>query len=153
MEDTFWLVWVLILVLGVATIFAGAKTVPQGQVWTVERFGTFRRELHPGRHFVAPFIDSIGCKLDMGEQVRDIPRQKATTLDKASVAVDGVIHFQVTEPAKAAYQAANLGTALPVLAMTQIQAVIGEMEIEAALFAREDINARLRPLMDGATAT
>jgi regulator of protease activity HflC (stomatin/prohibitin superfamily) len=151
MEDAFWLVWVLILVLVVATIFAGTKTVPQGQIWTVERFGAFLRELRPGLNFLVPYIDRIGRKLNVQEQVLDIPEQSVITKDNATVAVDGVIYFRVMEAAKAAYQVTDLEAALSTLAMTNIRAVIGEMELDAALSSRERINAQLLLIMDGAT--
>jgi len=151
MDGVFTLVWGLILVLVVATVFAGMKTVAQGQIWTVERFGAFTRELHPGLNFLIPFIDRVGRKLNVQEQVLDIPEQSVITKDNATVAVDGVIYFRVMEPAKAAYQVTNLEGALSTLAMTNIRAVIGEMELDAALSSRERINAQLLLIMDGAT--
>ena len=151
MDGAFGLVWVLVLVLVVATVFAGMKTVPQGQVWTVERFGAFMRELHPGLNFLIPYIDRVGRKLNVQEQVSDIPEQSVITKDNATVAVDGVIYFRVMEAAKAAYQVTNLEGALSTLAMTNIRAVIGEMELDAALSSRERINAQLLAIMDGVT--
>ena len=151
MDSAFGLVWVLVLVLVVATVFAGMKTVPQGQVWTVERFGAFMRELHPGLNFLIPYIDRVGRKLNVQEQVSDIPEQSVITKDNATVAVDGVIYFRVMEAAKAAYQVTNLEGALSTLAMTNIRAVIGEMELDAALSSRERINAQLLNIMDGVT--
>lgn len=151
MDGAFALVWVLILVLVVVTVFAGTKTVPQGQVWTVERFGAFTRELHPGLNFLIPYVDRVGRRLNVQEQVLDIPEQSVITKDNATVAVDGVIYFRVMEAAKAAYQVTNLQAALSTLAMTNIRAVIGEMELDAALSSRERINAQLLNIMDGAT--
>ncbi len=151
MDGAFALVWVLVLVLVVATVFAGMKTVPQGQIWTVERFGAFTRELHPGLNFLVPYIDRVGHKLNVQEQVLDIPEQSVITKDNATVAVDGVIYYRVMEAAKAAYQVTNLEGALSTLAMTNIRAVIGEMELDAALSSRERINAQLLIIMDGAT--
>ena len=151
MDGAFGLVWVLVLVLVVATVFAGMKTVPQGQIWTVERFGAFMRELRPGLNFLIPYIDRVGRKLNVQEQVLDIPEQSVITKDNASVMVDGVIYFRVMEAAKAAYQVANLEGALSTLAMTNIRAVIGEMELDSALSSRERINAQLLLIMDGAT--
>jgi regulator of protease activity HflC (stomatin/prohibitin superfamily) len=151
MDGAFGLVWVLVLVLVVATVFAGMKTVPQGQIWTVERFGAFMRELHPGLNFLIPYIDRVGRRLNVQEQVLDIPEQSVITKDNATVAVDGVIYYRVMEAAKAAYQVTNLEGALSTLAMTNIRAVIGEMELDAALSSRERINAQLLVIMDGAT--
>jgi regulator of protease activity HflC (stomatin/prohibitin superfamily) len=151
MDGAFGLVWVLVLVLVVVTVYSGTKTVPQGQIWTVERFGAFTRELHPGLNFLIPYIDRIGRKLNVQEQVQDIPEQSVITKDNATVAVDGVIYFRVMEAVKAAYQVTNLEGALSTLAMTNIRAVIGEMELDSALSSRERINAQLLVIMDGAT--
>ncbi len=108
MSQGFVIVWVLVLVLVVVTVFAGAKTVPQGQMWTVERFGAFTRLLSPGLNFLVPFVDRIGRKLNVQEQVLDIPEQSVITGDNATVAVDGVIYYRVLEADKAAYQVQNL---------------------------------------------
>ena len=141
----------LVLVLVVVTIFAGTKTVPQGEIWTVERFGAFTRELQPGLNFLVPFVDRIGKRLNVQEQVLDIPEQSVITKDNATVAADGVIYYRVMETAKAAYQVANLGQALTTLAMTNIRAVIGDMQLDDALSSREHINTQLLTIIDGAT--
>ncbi|CAH2604451.1 PHB domain-containing protein [Rhodovastum atsumiense] len=152
MEIGFGLVWGLVLVLVVITVFAGTKTVPQGQVWTVERFGAFTRLLNPGLNFVVPFVDRIGHRLNVQEQVLDIPEQSVITRDNATVAVDGVIYYRVLEAEKAAYQVANLPLALSTLAMTNIRAVIGGMDLDQALSSRERINTSLLVILDGATS-
>lgn len=145
------IVWVLLLVLVVITLIAGVKTVPQGEVWTVERFGAYLRLIQPGLNFVLPFVDRVGRRLNVQEQVVDIPEQSVITRDNATVAVDGIIYFRVMEPEKAAYQVANLNVALTTLAMTNIRAVIGEMELDATLSSREQINSSLLVILDGAT--
>lgn len=147
----FGIFWALVLVLVIVTIFAGAKTVPQGMIWTVERFGAFTRELNPGLNFLIPFIDQVGRKLNVQEQVLDIPEQSVITRDNATVTVDGVIYYRIMEPAKAAYQITNLGVGLSTLAMTNIRAVIGEIELDSALSSRERINTQLLDILDGAT--
>lgn len=147
----FGIFWALLLVLVIVTVFAGAKTVPQGTIWTVERFGAFTRELHPGLNFLIPFIDQVGRKLNVQEQVLDIPEQSVITRDNATVTVDGVIYYRIMEPAKAAYQITNLPVGLSTLAMTNIRAVIGEIELDAALSSRERINTQLLDILDGAT--
>ncbi len=143
--------WAVVLLLVIVTVFAGAKTVPQGQMWTVERFGAFIRLLQPGLNFIIPFIDGIGRKLNVQEQVQDIPEQSVITKDNATVTVDGVIYFRVMEAEKAAYQVQSLTTALSTLAMTNIRAVVGELELDAALSSRERINTQLLTILDGAT--
>ena len=151
MQLGFFLVWFLVLVLVVGIIFASTKTVPQGQVWTVERFGAFTRLLSPGLNFLVPFVDQVGRRLNVQEQVLDIPEQSVISRDNATVTVDGVIYYRVLEAEKAAYQIANLGQALSTLAMTNIRAVIGELELDAALSSRERINTSLLVILDGAT--
>ena len=143
--------WVVVLVLVVVTVFAGAKTVPQGQMWTVERFGAFTRLLQPGLNFIVPYMDRVGRKLNVQEQVQDIPEQSVITKDNATVTVDGVIYFRVMEPEKAAYQVQSLTQALSTLAMTNIRAVVGELELDSALSSRERINTQLLNILDGAT--
>jgi regulator of protease activity HflC (stomatin/prohibitin superfamily) len=145
------IVWVLILILVIVTLIAGVKAVPQGQVWTVERFGAYTRLLQPGLNFVLPYVDRIGRQLNVQEQVVDIPEQSVITRDNATVLVDGIIYFRVMVPEKAAYQVANLPLALTTLAMTNIRAVIGEMELDATLSSRERINTSLLQILDGAT--
>jgi regulator of protease activity HflC (stomatin/prohibitin superfamily) len=151
MQNGFPLIWVLLLVLVVIIVIACAKTVPQGQVWTVERFGAFTRLLHPGLNFIVPFIDRVGRRLNVQETVLDIPEQSVITGDNATVSVDGVIYYRVMEAERAAYQVANLGQALTTLAMTNIRAVIGEMPLDSALSSRERINTSLLTIIDGAT--
>ena len=141
----------VLLILVVVTLFAGVKTVSQGQVWTVERFGAYTRMLQPGLNFVLPYVDRVGRKLNVQEQVVEIPEQSVITRDNASVAVDGIIYYRVMEPEKAAYQVTNLTLALTTLAMTNIRAVIGEMELDATLSSRERINTALLVILDGAT--
>jgi regulator of protease activity HflC (stomatin/prohibitin superfamily) len=151
MFETVVVVWVLVLILVVVTLFAGVKTVSQGQVWTVERFGAYTRMLQPGLNFVLPYVDQVGRKLNVQEQVVEIPEQSVITRDNATVLVDGIIYYRVMEPEKAAYQVTNLTLALTTLAMTNIRAVIGEMELDATLSSRERINTALLVILDGAT--
>lgn len=151
MDNPFSLIWLLVLVLVVVVVWMGAKTVPQGQVWTAERFGAYVRLLAPGLNFLMPFIERVGRRLNVQEQVLDIPEQSVITKDNATVTVDGVIYFRIMEADKAAYQVSNLGQALSTLAMTNIRSVIGDIELDAALSSRERINTALLVILDGAT--
>jgi regulator of protease activity HflC (stomatin/prohibitin superfamily) len=151
MESAIILIWVVIIVLVVIALVAGVKAVPQGQIWTVERFGAFTRLLPPGLNFVLPFMDRVGRRMNVQEQVIEIPEQSVITRDNATVAVDGIIYYRVMEPEKAAYQVANLSLALTTLAMTNIRSVIGEMELDATLSSRDRINSALLVTLDGAT--
>jgi regulator of protease activity HflC (stomatin/prohibitin superfamily) len=141
------LAFVLILAIGL-----GVRTVPQGQVWTVERFGAFTRLLNPGLNLMVPFMEQVGHKMNVQEIVLDIPEQAVITRDNAAVTVDGIMYYRVLDPAKAAYGAQNLVQALVSMAMTNIRSVIGAMDLDGALSGREEINAKLLVTLDHATA-
>ncbi|MBX6744756.1 MAG: SPFH/Band 7/PHB domain protein [Acetobacteraceae bacterium] len=141
----------VLLLLLLLTAWKGIKMVPQGEVWTVERFGAFTRLMPPGLNLIIPYIDRVGRKMNVQEVVLDIPEQSVITRDNASVAVDGIVYYRVMQPDKAAYQVQNLEQALTALAMTNIRAVIGEMDLDATLSGRERINSSLLATLDGAT--
>jgi regulator of protease activity HflC (stomatin/prohibitin superfamily) len=145
------IVFAVILVLAIVTAAKGIRTVPQGEVWTVERFGRFTHLLQPGLNFVIPYIDAIGRRLNVQEVVLDIPEQVVITRDNASVTVDGIVYYRVMDPAKAAYQVQDLQGALTAISMTNIRSVIGEMDLDQTLSSRERINSTLLVTLDGAT--
>ncbi len=142
----------VLVVLVLLFLFAGIKTVPQGSNWTVERFGRYTRSLTPGLNLILPFIDRIGAKLTMMEQVLDVPTQEVITRDNAIVAVDGVAFYQVLNAAQAAYQVAGLENAILNLTMTNIRSVMGSMDLDELLSNRDAINERLLRIVDEAAS-
>jgi regulator of protease activity HflC (stomatin/prohibitin superfamily) len=146
-------IFVLIVVfLAILTVFLGVKTVPQGYNWTVERFGRYTRMLRPGLNLVVPFIDRIGRKMNVMEQVIDVPEQEVITKDNASIAVDGIAFFQVFDAAKASYEIASLEPAIVKLTMTNIRSVMGAMDLDQILSHRDEINERLLRVVDAAVS-
>ena len=146
-------IFVLIVVfLAILTVFLGVKTVPQGYNWTVERFGRYTRMLKPGLNLVVPFVDRIGRRMNVMEQVIDIPRQDVISKDNASVTVDGLAFFQVFDAAKASYEVAFLDQAIVKLAITNIRSVMGSMDLDQMLSHRDEINERLLRVVDAAVS-
>lgn len=141
-------------VLAVAFIvffFKMVRIVPQGFEWTVERFGKYTHTLSPGLHLLIPVVQAVGRKVNVMEQVLDVPSQDVITKDNAVVKVDGVVFFQVLDAAKAAYEVANLEVATIALVQTNIRTVIGSMDLDESLSNRETINAQLLNVVDQAT--
>src|SRR5262245_15723033 len=143
---------IILVVLAILVLLAGVKTVPQGYNWTVERFGRYTNMLQPGLNLIVPFFDRIGRKLNMMEQVIDIPEQDVITKDNATVTVDGVAFFQVFDAAKASYEVAQLEQAILKLTMTNIRSVMGAMDLDQMLSHRDEINERLLRVVDAAVS-
>jgi regulator of protease activity HflC (stomatin/prohibitin superfamily) len=142
---------IALLVAGVILLFKMVRMVPQGYEWTVERFGKYTHTLSPGLHFLIPVVYGVGRKINMMEQVLDVPSQDVITKDNAVVKVDGVVFFQVLDAAKAAYEVAHLEVATIALVQTNIRTVIGSMDLDESLSNRETINAQLLNVVDQAT--
>lgn len=144
------IVVVSLVVLVILVLFAGIKTVPQGYRYTVERFGRYTRTLEPGLNLILPFIERVGSRQNMMEQVLNVPTQEVITKDNASVSADAVAFYQILNAAQAAYQVSDLENAILNLTMTNIRSVMGSMDLDELLSNREAINDRLLRVVDEA---
>ena len=142
---------ILLILLAVAALWSTVKIVPQGMNYTVENFGRYTRTLQPGLHILIPVMERVGHRMNMKEQVLDIPSQDVITRDNAMVRVNGVTFFQVLNAARAAYEVDQLEPSIVNLTMTNIRTVMGSMDLDELLSNRDQINAKLLQVLDQAT--
>jgi len=142
---------IVLVILAVFLVFKSVKTVPQGNEYTVERFGKYTKTLKPGLNIIAPIIDSISNRVNMREQVLDIDKQSVISKDNAVVQSDGVVFFQIIDAAKATYEVNDLFNAMRNLCLTNIRTVLGSMSLDQMLSNRDEINSHLLTVIDQAT--
>jgi regulator of protease activity HflC (stomatin/prohibitin superfamily) len=145
------IVALVLLALAAIILFRAIKIVPQGREFTVERFGRYTRTLKPGIAFLTPFVEGVGRRVNMMEQVLDVPQQDVITKDNVSVRVDGIVFIQVMDAAEAAYRVDNLNFAITQLSQTNLRTVVGSMDLDEVLSQRDQINTRLLSTIDHAT--
>ena len=145
------IVALVLVALAAIILFNAIKIVPQGREYTVERLGRYTRTLKPGLAFLTPFVEGVGRKMNMMEQVMDVPQQDVITKDNVSVRVDGIVFIQVMDAAQAAYRVDNLNFAITQLSQTNLRTVVGSMDLDEVLSQRDAINTRLLSTIDHAT--
>lgn len=151
MPPTSIIVLIVLVILVVIGLTQALKVIRQQQVAIVERLGKFKRTLEPGAHLLIPIVDQVRYTLDMREEVVPFPPQGVITEDNLMVSIDSVIYFQIIDPVRAAYEAQSYRGAIEQLTMTTLRNIIGGMDLEAALTSREEINQKLRAVLDEAT--
>ena len=139
-----------VLLFVLVTLMMAIRQVPQGFAYTVERFGKYSDTLQPGLGLIVPWLDRVGRKVNMMEQVVDVPSQEVITRDNASITVDGVVFFQILDAARASYEVSNLEIALLNLVMTNVRTVMGSMDLDQLLSHRDEINIKLLNVVDKA---
>ena len=140
----------IIAIVVVLVAFRSIRIVQPYQKGVIERLGRYQRTVQPGLTLIIPFVDSIQ-KVDMREQVVDVPPQEVITKDNVVVTVDAIVYFEATDPIKLVYNVADFYNAATKLAQTNLRNVIGELELDAALTSRDHINTKLREVLDEAT--
>ncbi|WP_017539055.1 SPFH domain-containing protein [Nocardiopsis halophila] len=145
------ILFIVLAAIAVLLVVSTVRIVPQARAYNIERFGRYQRTLQPGLNFIIPVVDRVNTKFDLREQVFSSRPQPVITEDNLVVNIDTVLYYQITEPKAAAYEVANYLQAIDQLTVTTLRNVIGGMDLERTLTSREEINTKLRGVLDEAT--
>ena len=153
MDSSLWvtIVLLLLILLVVVVVVRAIQVVPQSRALVVERLGKFHSVMYAGLHLLIPFVDRVAARVDLRDQVTTFQPQPVITADNVVVSIDSVIYYQVNDPMAATYEIADYITAIEQLTITTLRNVIGSMDLEQTLTSRDEINARLRGVLDEAT--
>ena len=146
-----WALAVAVVIFALVVVVRSIRIIPQATAGIVERLGRYHKTLTPGLNLLIPFIDRLRPLLDMREQVVSFPPQPVITEDNLVVSIDTVVYFQVTDARAATYEIANYLSAVEQLTTTTLRNVVGGLNLEEALTSRDEINSKLRIVLDEAT--
>ena len=144
-----WIIALLVIVVIVA--IKSFRIVQQSEVYIIERLGRYHATATSGMNFIVPFIDRIRAKVDLREQIMDVPPQNVITKDNVTIRIDTVVFYQITEAQRAVYEIQNLRVAIQNLTTTAMRDVVGKMDLDSTFSSREQINAQLRVILDEGT--
>jgi regulator of protease activity HflC (stomatin/prohibitin superfamily) len=144
------IIGIIIIIVVLVYAVKSIRIIRPYEKGVVERLGKFLRVWEPGLHLLIPFLDRV-TKVDMRENVVDVPPQEVITKDNVAVTVDAVVYYEATDPFKLIYNVTNFYLAATKLAQTNLRNVVGEMQLDESLTSREKINITLRDILDEAT--
>lgn len=140
----------IVLLVVIVLLSMGMKRVNQYERGIVERFSAYEKTVDPGLRYIVPFVQRV-LRVNMREQVIDVPPQEIITEDNVVVTIDAVVYYQIMDPKKALYEIEDFELAIVKLAQTTLRNIVGEMSLDTCLTSREKINTELRKVLDEAT--
>ena len=143
--------FIIAFVVIIIILITSFKVVNQSEVFVIERLGRYKKTATAGLNFIWPFIERVRAKVDLREQMMDVPPQNVITQDNVTIKIDTIVFYQITEPKSAVYEIQNLTSSIRSLTQTTIRDVIGKMELDTTLSSRDAINNQLRQTLDEAT--
>ena len=143
--------FVLLIILIAIIMFKAVKIVPESQVYIVEKLGKYYQSLSSGLSFINPFFDRVARIVSLKEQVVDFDPQAVITKDNATMQIDTVVYFQITDPKLYTYGVERPLSAIENLTATTLRNIIGDMTVDETLTSRDIINTKMRQELDDAT--